>query len=176
MSDTTVRCLDRETFTIRQFAVTTTEREVTEWDQPLASSSSEAQIVLLCQERAGVMHFLWNARPEIGFRERFQYGPTIQDLDGSRAILPANEDQESVLREALQLSTPLFSCLHSDEGGRFFRCVSRYEIAQLPATHVMELGDNLCWMTLRQIERLVSQPGIFSNEARSLISMVLGYV
>ena len=176
ISETGIRCADRETFSIRQFAVTTTDREVTHWDQPLAASSVEAHVVLLCQERAGLLHFLFSARPEIGFRERFQYGPTIQDLDGNSAILPDAEDQETALKEALSRSTTLFSCLHSDEGGRFFRCVSSYGIALLPPAHPIDVGDNLCWMTLRQVELLVSRPGVFSNEARSLISMVLGYV
>jgi oxidase EvaA len=176
ISDLAIRCVDRETFSIRQFAVTTTEREVAHWDQPLAASLVQAQVVLLCQERAGLLHFLFSARPEIGFRERFQYGPTIQDLDGNSTILPVSEDQEAALRDALSRSTTLFSCLHSDEGGRFFRCVSSYGIALLPSAHPIDVGDNLCWMTLRQVELLISRPGVFSNEARSLISMVLGYV
>ena len=176
ITDAAIRSTQRDTFAVRQFAVATTEREVTHWDQPLLASPVEGQVVLLCQERAGIVHFLFNARPEIGFRERFQYGPSIQDLGDESMILPALQDQAAALREARARSDPLLSSLHSDEGGRFFRCISRYGICLLPRDAPINLGDTLSWMTLGQIQVLVRHAGFFSNEARSLISMMLAYL
>jgi len=176
ITDVAIRSTQRDTFAVRQFAVATTEREVTHWDQPLLASPVEGQAVLLCQERAGIVHFLFNARPEIGFRERFQYGPSIQDLGDESMILPALQDQAAALREARARSDPLLSSLHSDEGGRFFRCISRYGICLLPRDEPIDLGDTLSWMTLGQIQVLVRHAGFFSNEARSLISMMLAYL
>lgn len=176
ITDAAIRSTQRDTFAVRQFTVATTEREVTHWDQPLLASPVEGQVVLLCQERAGILHFLFTARPEIGFRERFQYGPSIQDLGDESMMLPALQDQAAALRDARARSDPLLSSLHSDEGGRFFRCISRYDICLLPRDEPIDLGDNLAWMTLGQIEFLVRHAGFFSNEARSVISMILAYL
>jgi oxidase EvaA len=176
MTDSAIRPERREMFAVRQFAVETSEREVASWDQPLIAAPVEGQAFLFCQERAGILHFLFNARAEIGFQETFQYGPTIQDLGDQPPILPSLEEQESALKHVLGRSDTLLSSMHSDEGGRFFRCVSRYGIRLLPPGESIEVGDNLSWMTLRQIEWLIRRPGFFSNEARSLISMVLAYL
>lgn len=176
ITDTAIRPVRREMFAVGQFAVETSEREVPRWDQPLVISPVEGQTVLLCQERGGVLHFLFNARPEIGFREKFQYGPTIQDLAEEPLILPSLEDQTSTLKDALARSETLLASRHSDEGGRFFRCLSHYRICLLLPGEPIDPGDNLSWMTLRQVASLIRLPGFFSNEARSLISMMLAYL
>jgi oxidase EvaA len=152
------------------------DREVTHWDQPLMASREEGRAILLCQEKDGVLHFLFNCRAEIGFRDRFEYGPTIQDADGDTFILPALQEKEIELKNIFNQSTVLISNLQSDEGGRFFRCTSRYSIRILDKDEVIDLDRSLSWFTLRQIESLAKRPGIFSNEARSLISMLLSHL
>ena len=176
ITDTAIAPTRRAAFTISHFSVSTTEREVTDWDQPLVASSPAARVALLGQERGGVLHFLFMARPELGFRERFQYGPSIQEVPGDALIVPSLEHQAARLVAVLAQSDTLLSARHSDEGGRFFRCTARYSIHLLPGDVTIDLGDNLAWMTLGQIESLIPRPGFFSNEARSLISMMLAYV
>jgi oxidase EvaA len=162
-------------FAIRQFAVTTTSREVHSWDQPLITASGEQQIVLACQEHDGVLHLLFDARSELGFRERLQFGPTLQeDIDSSTP--PLIDLVRFQLRGALGRATLLMTCLQSDEGGRFFRCISRYSIRLLPAGQRLMVGDTFSWMTLGQVQQLIQSPGMFSNEARSAISMLLAYL
>jgi oxidase EvaA len=146
-------------FSVRQFAVTTSEREVASWDQPLVASAAEGRAVLLCREHEGVLRFLFRARPEIGFRERLQFGPTFQD--GPPA--PPIPDEGRVL----------LSTLHSEEGGRFYRCVHRYTIRRLEGDAPGD-GDVVA-MTLGQVRRLIRRPGFFTNEARTLVSMLLSY-
>lgn len=178
MTDTVIRAVQRDRFEVGQFAVETSQREVPRWDQPLVIAPAEGEMILLCQERNGVLHFLFNARPEIGFREKFQYGPTIQEpgKGNEPQILPSLENQIASLKEALGRAEALLASHHSDEGGRFFRCVSSYRICLLPPGETVEEGENLCWMTLRQVASLMRLPGTFSNEARSLISMLLVYL
>lgn len=161
---------------VRQFKVASSDREVDRWDQPLMSSSGQGRAMLLCQERGGVLHFLFNCRAEIGFRQRFEYGPTIQDPDGDTFILPSLESKENEVMELAEGATELLSNDQSDEGGRFYRCVSRYSIRMLDREAEVDTGSSLSWFTLRQVESLAKRPGIFSNEARSLISMFLPYL
>ena len=171
-----IRREDGGGFEVRHYEVGTTEREVPHWDQPLVASETEGRCVLFAQERRGVLHFLFNARAEIGFREKCQYGPTLQDI-GSDPLIPSGlREQADRLEALLALTEPLASGLHSDEGGRFFRCVARYGIHRLDPGVEIDPGSNLAWMTLGQTESLLRRPGIFSNEARSILSMLLAWL
>lgn len=176
ITDTAISPARRGAFDVRHFAIETSAREVTSWDQPLVASPVEGRALLLCQERAGVLHFLFDARPEIGFGEKFQYGPTIQEPGDDPPIIPSRAERTSALRRALDGSETLMTSRHSDEGGRFFRCISRYSICLVPPGEPIDPGNTLSWMTLRQIQVLVPHRGLFSNEARSVISMLLAYL
>ncbi|MGB5636217.1 MAG: NDP-hexose 2,3-dehydratase family protein, partial [Waterburya sp.] len=176
MTKNVLRGINEDSFEVRQFRVKTTEREVAHWDQPLVVSKEEGQVILYAQEKNGVLHFLFNCRAEIGFREGCQYGPTIQNLNNEPFISSTFEAKENELKNYLSRSQLLISNLHSDEGGRFYKCISRYSIHLLDQDEVIDLGENLSWMTLQQIELLVKRQGFFSNEARSLISILIAYL
>lgn len=163
-------------FEVRQFRVKSSEREVVEWDQPLVTAAEEGSIILFAQEKEGILYFLFNCRAEIGFRERCQWGPTLQDLAEEPFIFPHLEKKENELRTLINRSKRLLSQRHSDEGGRFFHCVSTYSLNLLDTDVEVELSENLVWMNMQQIERFASRKGFFTNEARSLISMLLGYL
>jgi len=150
-------------FSVRQFAVDTTAREVARWDQPLVASEDPGHAVLHCRDQNGVLRLLFRARAEIGFKERIQLGPTIQAPgDGFLGTSPI-EDRGRVL----------LSTRHSEEGGRFFRCVNRYAIRLVEGSPPSR--DDVVPLTLGQVRRLVRRPGFFSNEARTLVSMLLAY-
>jgi oxidase EvaA len=145
-------------FAVRQYAVATSEREVARWDQPLVASDAPGRAVLLCRDDEGVLRLLFRARAEIGFREKLQLGPTLQDPgDGFLPTSPIDRE-----------GPPLLATLHSEEGGRFFRCLTRYEVRHGDAS-----GDDVVPLTLAQVRRLVRRAGIFTNEARTLVSMLL---
>lgn len=163
-------------FDVRQVAVSSSDREVRSWDQPIVAQEREGTAVLLASEFDGVLHLLFRCRAEIGFREGFQYGPALQDAGGAPSPLPELDDEERLLEPIHQRATPVLSNLHSDEGGRFYRSVARYTVALLDPSDEIPSSPSLSWMTLAQIERLVKRKGVFSNEARSLISMLLAYL
>ncbi|WP_019509273.1 NDP-hexose 2,3-dehydratase family protein [Pleurocapsa sp. PCC 7319] len=176
MTENVIRSTNEDSFEVRQFQVKTTEREVAQWDQPLVVSEEEGEVILYAQEKNGVLHFLFNCRAEIGFRECCQYGPTIQNLNNESFILSAFEAKENELKNYLSRAKLLVSNLHSDEGGRFYKCISRYSIYLLDKDEAIDLGENLSWMTMQQIEFFANRQGFFSNEARSLISMLIAYI
>ncbi|SBO44004.1 NDP-hexose 2,3-dehydratase family protein [Cyanobium sp. NIES-981] len=163
-------------FDVRQVAVSSSEREVHSWDQPIVAQEREGTAVLLAREFGGVLHLLFRGRAEIGFREGFQYGPALQDAGGAPSPVPELDAEERLLEAIHRRATPVLSNLHSDEGGRFYRSVARYSIALLDPADELPVSPSLSWMTLAQIARLVKRQGVFSNEARSLISMLLAYL
>lgn len=176
ITENRIKAIKENAFEVRQFRIKSSEREVTEWDQPLAASAEEGSIVLLAQEKDGVLYFLFNSRAEIGFREGCQWGPTIQNLAQEPFIFPDLEESETELKKYMHRSKQLIAQRHSDEGGRFYRCVSTYSLYLLDSDIKVELTDNLVWMNMRQVELFAAQKAFFTNEARSLISMLLAYL
>lgn len=67
--------------------------------------------------------------------------------------------------------------LQSDEGGRFLNSVADYRVIELPQlTHVSgrdPIDPDGVWLSLSEIEALARLPATFTNEARSLVSLLL---
>ncbi len=64
----------------------------------------------------------------------------------------------------------------SDEGGRFLDSVMRYEICELDAADVEAdalAGQGGHWVSLAQLQALCATGGVLTNEARSLVSLLL---
>lgn len=166
----------RGNFQVRHYLVKTTQREVDCWDQPLIITGREGVVILLAREINGVLHFLFRCRGEIGLEQCFQFGPTLQDAGKFSESIHGNEEDDQALDAVLHDAILLLDCLHSDEGGRFYRCVSRYSIMLMNRSQTCSFSTALCWMSLGQIERFSRKKGFFTNEARSAISMLLAYL
>lgn len=159
---------DHATFDVRLMSVSVGDREVERWDQPLLASSQEDDIILYCQMHNDVLHFLFAASPEIGFRDGVQLGPSVQSGNpgiDSAALneIAADNDQYSTVAAVKQ----------SDEGGRFYRSVAQYRIIELPQSVKVPSSSDLVWATLRQCDQMLKKPGILTNEARSALSLLL---
>jgi oxidase EvaA len=164
----------RRDLEFRAFSISCSTREVPHWDQPLAVTPDTGRAVLFCQERDGILQFLFRARSEVGFRGAFLYGPSWQEPQSSdlgRALLP--HAQDPLPAEVLDETEPLLSLRQSDEGGRFYRSVSLYEIRRLPRRLRVDAHPSLVWLTLGQTERLLNRPLLVTNEGRTLVSMLL---
>lgn len=154
-------------------AVTCSRREVESWDQPLLTSSREGRVTLLCQERDGVLQFLFCATAELGFVERAQFGPSIQTQGGPSIASPLLATRDDVLHAVAEHAERQLTVLQSDEGGRFMRCVSRYSIDLLPPDVVVPQLRWATWMPLSTVVQLLPRQGVFTNEARSALSLLL---
>ena len=65
------------------------------------------------------------------------------------------------------------SMLQSDEGGRFLRCRTRYRILERSSAQPVPALDNEHWLSLAQLEALAHQPTMLTNEARTVLSLLL---
>lgn len=164
-------------FEVRFVAVTTSQREVAAWDQPLfahavTAGRLEHEVSLACGLLDGLLRFCFVVRHEPGFLTGAQLGPTVQTCDSCRRMHAGGRDPEAALGELVATGTRLLSCLQSDEGGRFDRCVSRYSIVLVEGVEEWNCSD-VCWLSLAEIQHLLSLSEIFTNEARSALSMIL---
>jgi dTDP-4-dehydro-6-deoxy-alpha-D-glucopyranose 2,3-dehydratase len=145
--------------------VSVDDREVRNWCQPLLAAGGAMDQVLYCQQRDGVLRFLFHYVAEPGLTHIVELGPTSA---GSARL------SERISRSFPDGVTRL-SVLQSDEGGRFLEDVSRYGIVELPPERVEPPIADAAWLTLSEIEVLASRSGTFTNEARSAISLVLTF-
>ena len=121
------------------------------------------------RHRGGVLRFLLRASWEIGFRESYQLGPSWQsDADGPQSDCLAGLDGDGVGELICQT-------LQSDEGGRFIDSLCRYQLRLLPDDLELSVDDHYRWLTLGQIHSVRNLQGILTNEARSLLSMLLAW-
>jgi oxidase EvaA len=156
-------------FSVIQVRVHASDREVADWDQPLITTRHKSDIVLVCKEENGVLNLLFRAAAQIGNADGSQLQPTVC-LD--------NEPSEATPQSIVNLlettkSEPRLLIEASAEGGRFYRCVNRYDIRWLPPSVDPELPREYCWLTLEQVRELVDRTELISDESRSVLSLLL---
>lgn len=146
---------------IQFYRIEINDREIPAWGQPLITKESMELIVLFCFVEEGEMKFVFKERPEIGFSNYIQLAPTIQ-FD----FLEAN-NSFSVNGKCL------VEFYQSEEGGRFFKNISKYSIYEIDKSEIENMSDSFKILDLYQICQLLKIEGIFSNEARSIITGII---
>jgi len=172
------RLVDEEEklFEVRGYRVHAPDREITHWDQPLVRDLGQGEVLLACQLRNGILHFLLRPSWEMGFLEGIQFGPSLQKPQ-TLEIFPPPDVSDPVSDLILQGDyTDHISTHFSEEGGRFFQSISLYKIVEFPESVLIPDSDEYCWVTLGQIRQLLKSPGNFTNEARSAIALLLSYL
>ena len=102
---------------------------------------------------------------------------TIQVWPGERQ----RADVASELLEAISASTEaeadvVFDCEMSEEGGRFYQDINRYVMVVLPHNYTLAEEDKIWWLTLAEISELKRDSGVFTNEFRSMLSLLIEYL
>lgn len=164
--DVTPRGLKHETdgdFTVEQIKVNAYGREVASWDQPIINSTTDGQVVLLCGRQGGQLLFSICFQEEVGLLNKVELGPSFFCVPGSNQEFVQFKDGE-VVRSVFQ----------SDEGGRFFRDTTLYQVIDIG--DITKKGQDGYWLTLGEIAQLLEEGGYFTNEARSVLSLLLPWL
>ncbi len=149
ITDFGIDSLEKKLFKIRYIKIIAKSREVPEWDQPIIDSYNEAKVDLICGRVDGVLHFYFEIIHEPGLYNNAELSPAVINCPTAKVIK---------------------SVLQSDEGGRFFKDVTKYRIIDVGKANTKLQGY---WLNLAQIQKLVQKNGWFTNEARSAISLLL---
>jgi len=171
-SERDVRHIDDRFFSVIAVKVESDSREVARWAQPIIASVATGLIALLITRIDGALHALVKARAEPGSADSVTVGPTIQraldfhsgakDVDHSPFFdLLANASERDVR----------YSCVQSEEGGRFFRVENLYRIVEIEEADHLSIPPGYIWLTFRQMQDLVRR-GLLSVEARTLLSCI----
>jgi oxidase EvaA len=159
---------ERRQFRIIAVRVEAGTREVTRWSQPLLYPRGQGRAVFLVRAIDGVAHLLVQAHPEYGLMDMVEMAPTVHLLPGAE---PA-DIAEPLLRDALApgAATVRHDAVLSEEGGRFYRALTRYQILEVGEDFPLDVPPNYCWMTVRQLTDLLRHGHYLNIEARSLLA------
>ena len=156
-------------FQVGTFAVHASDREVKAWHQPLFVGEGVVSSTMMCARFDGVLRFLLRAAVELGFREGVQFAPTkIDDPLHSRIGWA-----DAALADSAAVTQA--SVLQSDEGGRFMNSVARYSIVEVPCALTCQDDPAGLWVTLGQLREMAAQRAMLTNEARSILSLLLAW-
>ena len=160
---------DQASFSVQAFAVRASDREVSCWSQPLLVGGRAATVSLLCTRWDGVLHALLRCAAEPGLRDAVQLGPSDIDdpLHERLPWLPAVLSDARCERRA--------AVRQSDEGGRFMQSVALYQVVEAESGLVPKREPDALWLTLAQIQDLSRRDGHLTNEARSVLSLLLSW-
>jgi oxidase EvaA len=150
---------------VRVEAVT---REVARWSQPLLAPRGQGQAWLVTRPIGGVLHVLVRARPEFGLMDLVEMAPTIHLLPGEDLA----DVKEPLLKELITSDAALvrYDAVLSEEGGRFHHALTRYRIVEVDDAFPVEVPEEFCWMTVRQLTDLLRHGHYLNIETRSLLA------
>jgi dTDP-4-dehydro-6-deoxy-alpha-D-glucopyranose 2,3-dehydratase len=154
----------RQGFGIDFFAVTAAYREVGRWVQPLVNSSGEGQVILACRERNGVLEFFVRAAAERGLATTSALAPSFVRYPGAIAEPPA---------WLLDPQGKLWcSTTESDEGGRFYRDASVYQVIRVDDSSVPR-SETGTWVTLSELKTMLRMSNVCTIQLRGIVAHLL---
>lgn len=163
---------DGRYFRVVAVAVQAGNREVSHWTQPLFEPRGEGIVAFLTREIEGVAHVLVRARPEAGFLDTVEIGPTVQHTPANSAHLPSTE--RPAFLDVVSAPDPArirYSALHSEEGGRFLNAVSRYLVIEAEEEWApLDPPFGFRWVSHAQLCELARHGHYVSVQARTLLT------
>jgi oxidase EvaA len=162
---------ERRHFRIIAVRVEAGTREVARWTQPLLFPRGQGRAVFVARPIRGVVHLLVQARSEYGLMDLVEMAPTVHLLPGADIC----DVRESFLRDALApgAARVRHDTVLSEEGGRFYDALTRYQIVEVGDDFPSDVPPNFCWMTVRQLTDLLRHGHYLNIEARSLLACLL---
>jgi oxidase EvaA len=162
---------DKRFFSVIGVKVSANTREVTHWMQPLIKDENIGLLVFFVNNINGILHFLVQAKVQPGNKDIIELSPTVSC--SNYLYITKLEKKPFMFDEVFNPQNIVhLDSLQSEEGGRFYQVQNRNMIIEL--THFSEkqqLPANYTWFTLGQMNEFLRY-GLFSIEARSIISAI----
>lgn len=162
---------DGKYFRVVGVSVHASNREVSDWTQPLVAPVGHGLSAFLARQVDGVLHVLVRARVEAGTFDVLEISPTVHCLPSNYADLPAERRPPfldyvlSAPRERVR-----YDVLQSEEGGRFYHAQNRYVVIEVGADFPLRVPEDYQWLTVAQLTTLLQLSNHVNVEARSLVA------
>jgi dTDP-4-dehydro-6-deoxy-alpha-D-glucopyranose 2,3-dehydratase len=167
----TIEHVDEKYFRVVGVRVQASNREVTNWTQPLVHPAGQGISVFLARRVDGVLHLLVQGRVEAGTLDVVEAAPTIHCLPGNYRDVPP-EHRPPFLDYVLGVdrSRVRYEAVQSEEGGRFYHAQNLYQIIEVADDFPVDVPDGYRWMTVAQLMTLLGRSNYLNVEARSLVA------
>jgi len=158
-------------FDIDWVRVSISNREVSEWHQPILRPNRKSVFAFVTRKINGVLHVLVQAKFECGNFDTYDLAPTVQcylpDDRGSRPLVPFLDEVLAAKDSEIRLDV-----MQSEEGGRFFRDENRNMIIEFGDGSSTAESRRFRWMTLYQLHEFSRFSNNVNIQARSLLAML----
>ncbi|WP_300790702.1 NDP-hexose 2,3-dehydratase family protein [uncultured Bacteroides sp.] len=160
---------DGKFFKIIGVNVTISNREVSNWCQPLVQPMQDGICAFIVKKIHGIYHFLVQAKLECGNFDVMELAPTVQCLTGNaeKAVIKPLFYDYVINAPKCQV---LIDALQSEEGGRFYHEQNRNLLIEADDDFPLDVPDNYTWMTLNQMYDFLKFNNYLNIQARSIIS------
>jgi oxidase EvaA len=160
-------------FTVIGVAVRASNREVTQWSQPMFAPTCRGIIAFIGKRIRGSLHLLVHARTEPGTGDVVEMSSTINcSPDNYREF---GTDQRPPFLDYV-LSVPpervVVDVVHSEEGGRFYHAENRYQLVEADDDFPVDVPEDFAWMTVGQLANFVRYGNYVNVGARSLLTCI----
>jgi len=153
----------RQGFSVEFYRVQTAFREVSTWSQPLINSHGRGYCGLACRESAEGIEMQVRIIEESGLALGYGIGPSILNYPGTA------DKSEPASAEHM---TSLVLTIESDEGGRFFKDESIYELFMTTDANT-STNPNSAWINLAELKLLLNTSNVCTIQLRNLASHLL---
>lgn len=172
ISDKEIFHKDRKFFKIIAADIEISNREVSNWMQPLVEPAQEGIIAFIVKKIDGIYHFLIQGKVESGNFDTVEMAPTVQCLTGNYKTTPVNSlPYLDYIKNATNHQIKL-DVIQSEEGGRFYKEQNRNLIIEADNDFNEILHPNYIWVSLNQLHTFLTFNNYLNIQARSLLSAI----
>jgi dTDP-4-dehydro-6-deoxy-alpha-D-glucopyranose 2,3-dehydratase len=171
VSNYEVTRFDKKYFKVIGVNVSISNREVSNWSQPLVQPMQKGICAFIIKKIDGVYHFLIQGKLECGNYDIIELAPTLQCLTGN--VFESKEKPHFF--EEVQLASKsniLYDTIQSEEGGRFYQEQNRNMTLLVNDDFPVKVPLHYHWMTLGQINEFMKYNNFLNIQARSLIAAI----
>jgi len=145
-----------------------------EWDQPIINQPEVGFLGILCQKKQGVLYFLMQGKIEPGNVNKIQLSPTLQATKSNFSQVHGGKAPKFLeyFKDEITGRTIIVDQLQSEQGARFLRKRNRNMIVKMDEDIELEVPDNFCWLTLKQIKYFLKFPNLINMDTRTVLSCV----
>ncbi len=159
-------------FTVEGLRVVTNYGAVSEWDQPIINQPEIGILGIITKVfQNGVRYFLMQGKMEPGNINTIQLSPTVQATRSN--YKQVHQGKKPLYLEYFMQpdkATRLIDQLQTEQGARFLRKRNRNMIVDV--TEDIPVYDHFCWLTLGQIQRLLTYDNLVNMDARTVLSCI----
>ena len=151
-------------------------REVMQWSQPMIQSVTPGIIAFVVKRMNGIIHFIVQAKIEVGNLDIIELAPTLQCMTGDYRDTRSGDLPFLDLVLEVSKENIIYDTMQSEEGGRFYREENRNLIIQVDEDFETDLPDRYIWMTYNQLHDFMIFNNYLNIQARSLLSAIREYL